>query len=66
MLRHHSGSLYDRSGDVDKGIAQMEILLKTNSENVDALNYLGYTWSVKGIRLNDAGEVAAPSPGSQA
>jgi Tfp pilus assembly protein PilF len=32
----------------------MEAILKLNPENVDALNYIGYTWTQRGIRLNDA------------
>jgi Tfp pilus assembly protein PilF len=32
----------------------MEAILKLNPENVDAMNYIGYTWTQKGIRLNDA------------
>ena len=32
----------------------MEAILTVNPENVDAMNYIGYTWTQKGIRLNDA------------
>ncbi len=53
-VRYYLGSLYDRLGQVDKGLEQMEAILKVNPENVDALNYIGYTWTLKGIRLNDA------------
>src|SRR5262249_39046855 len=53
-IRYYLGSLYDRQGEVDKGLEQMEAILKVNPENVDALNYIGYTWTTKGIRLNDA------------
>lgn len=53
-IRYYLGSLYDKQGSVDKGIAQMEAILKTNPDNVDALNYIGYAWTSKGIRLNDA------------
>jgi Tfp pilus assembly protein PilF len=53
-IRYYLGSLYDRQGSVDKGLEQMEELLRLNSQNVDALNYIGYTWTQKGIRLNDA------------
>jgi tetratricopeptide (TPR) repeat protein len=53
-IRYYLGSLFDRQGEVDKGLEQMEAILKLNPENVDALNYIGYTWTQKGIRLNDA------------
>lgn len=53
-LRYYLGSLYDRSGNIEKGLEQMEAIIRVNPENVDALNYIGYTWTLKGIRLNDA------------
>lgn len=53
-VRYYLGSLYDRQGLSDRGLEQMEEILKINPENVDALNYIGYTWTTKGIRLNDA------------
>ena len=53
-VRYYLGSLYDRVGQVDRGLEQMEEILKINPENVDALNYIGYTWTTKGVRLNDA------------
>lgn len=53
-IRYYLGSLYDRQGDTDRGLEQMEEIIKINPENVDALNYIGYTWTQKGVRLNDA------------
>jgi tetratricopeptide (TPR) repeat protein len=53
-IRYYLGSLYDRQGDGDRGMEQMEAILKVNPDNVDALNYIGYTWTTKGVRLNDA------------
>ncbi len=53
-LRYYLGSLYDKQGNQDKGLEQMEEILKINPQNVDALNYIAYTWTQKGIRLNDA------------
>lgn len=53
-LRYYLGSLFDRAGNTDKSLEQMEILLSINPKNVDALNYIGYTWTVSGVRLNDA------------
>ncbi|RYZ63299.1 MAG: tetratricopeptide repeat protein, partial [Proteobacteria bacterium] len=48
------GSLYDRTGDVEKGLAKMEQLLFVNPKNFDALNYLGYTWTVLGKNMDRA------------
>jgi tetratricopeptide (TPR) repeat protein len=53
-VRYYLGSLYDRQGDQDRGLAQMEAILNVNPDNTDALNYIGYTWTQKGVRLNDA------------
>lgn len=53
-LRYYLGSLFDRKGDYDRAIEHMEHILGVNSENVDALNYVGYTWTLQGTRLNDA------------
>jgi tetratricopeptide (TPR) repeat protein len=53
-VRYYLGSLYDRQGKADRGIEQMEAILKFNPKNVDAMNYIGYTWTQKGIRLDDA------------
>src|SRR5690606_29378099 len=43
-------------GETEKGLAKMEQLLFVNSKNVDALNYLGYTWTILGRKLDQAGE----------
>ena len=32
----------------------MEEILKVNPDNADALNYIGYTYTVRGMRLQDA------------
>lgn len=56
-LRYYLGSLYDRQGNWAAGLDQMELILKTNPENIEALNYLGYTWTRQGVRLEDAEKV---------
>jgi tetratricopeptide (TPR) repeat protein len=53
-LHYYLGSLYDKQGRVDEGLVQIEAILKINPNNVDALNYVGYTWAVRGVRLNEA------------
>lgn len=57
QVHYYLGGLYDRLGEVDKSLRQMELILSFNPKNVEALNYLGYTWTQKGIRLNDAEKV---------
>jgi Tfp pilus assembly protein PilF len=46
--------MYDHQGKVDQGLTAMEAILKINPDNVDALNYIGYTWTTRGTRLDDA------------
>jgi tetratricopeptide (TPR) repeat protein len=53
---YYLGSLYDRVGETQKGLAKMEQLLFVNPENADALNYLGYTWTILGEKLDTAEE----------
>ncbi len=48
------GVIYDRQGKVDLAMEQMEAIIKINPEHADALNYIGYTYADKGIRLDDA------------
>jgi Tfp pilus assembly protein PilF len=35
----------------------MEAILKTNPNHADALNYIGYTWTVQGVRMDEAGKL---------
>jgi tetratricopeptide (TPR) repeat protein len=53
-MHFYLGSLLDRQGDVDGCLLEMERVLKLNPDHVEALNYLGYTWTIRGTRLNDA------------
>ena len=53
-VRYYLGSLYDRKGDTAKGLFHMETIVQNNPENVDALNYVAYTWTTQGVRLDDA------------
>jgi tetratricopeptide (TPR) repeat protein len=55
-VSYYLASLYDRIGEVDQGLAEMQRILGVNPNNVDALNYIGYTWTLRGIRLEDAGK----------
>jgi len=51
---YYLGSLYDKSGDVAKSLKQMQAILEKNPDNVDALNYVGYTWTIQGTKLEAA------------
>jgi tetratricopeptide (TPR) repeat protein len=56
-LLYYLGSLYDRRGDTDKSLEQMERILRVNPKNADAMNYIGYTWTLRGVRMQDAGRL---------
>ncbi len=53
-IRYYLGSLYDKQGKWERGVEQMESVLRMNAKHADALNYIGYTFTVKGIRLDEA------------
>jgi Flp pilus assembly protein TadD len=48
------GTAYDKAGQVERTILEMEQVLQLDPDNADALNYLGYTFAVQGIRLDEA------------
>jgi tetratricopeptide (TPR) repeat protein len=48
------GSAYEQSGDFDRAVAMLERLLRIDSTNASALNYLGYMFADKGIRLDES------------
>ncbi len=48
------GVIYDRQGNVDRAIEEMKAVLNLNPEHADALNYLGYSYADKGIKLDEA------------
>lgn len=56
-MRYFYGALLDRQAKQDEAIAQMEKILKLNPDHADALNYVAYTWTSQGVRLNDAEEM---------
>ncbi len=53
-LLYHLGVVYDQWGDAKDAISVMEQILKINRKNADALNYIGYTYADKGIKLDAA------------
>ena len=48
------GALYDKMGDFDKMDVEMKEVLRLNPNHADAFNYLGYSYSERGIRLEEA------------
>lgn len=54
QLRFYLGSMYDRVGDTNQSIAQMKKVLDIDQDNVQALNYLAYTYAEEGKDLDSA------------
>jgi tetratricopeptide (TPR) repeat protein len=48
------GAAYERSGQRDKGVAELRRVLKIQPDFHAALNYLGYTFADAGIHLDEA------------
>ena len=53
-LIYYTGTIYDKMGNFEKSIAVMQEILKLNPNHADALNFVGYSYSIKGIRLDEA------------
>lgn len=51
------GVFYERIGDIDKAVAAMQKVLKVNPKNVNALNYVGYTYIEQDKNLDEAEEL---------
>ncbi len=54
QLHASIANLFDRAGQFDKSLQHMERVIKLDPQNVEALNYVGYTLAQKGIRLIEA------------
>ncbi|MFQ5950065.1 MAG: tetratricopeptide repeat protein, partial [Nitrospiria bacterium] len=53
-LHFHLGAAYDKLGRFDDLVREMEKTIDLDSNHANALNYLGYTYAEKGIRLSEA------------
>jgi tetratricopeptide (TPR) repeat protein len=53
-LRFRLGVLLDKAGRKEACIQEMRQVLKIDPDNVDALNYIGYTYAEQGVRLDEA------------
>lgn len=54
QLLFEYGLLLDRNGMNDQAIVKMEKVLELSPDHADALNFIGYTWADKNVRLQDA------------
>ena len=52
--RYIRGICFERLDRWQEAVVDFEFVLKYQPENPDALNYLGYTWVDKGVKLNKA------------
>lgn len=53
-LYFHLGAVFDKLGRFDEMVLQMEHAIQLAPKHANALNYLGYTFADKGVRLNEA------------
>jgi len=53
-LLYYYGTLLDKKGDTESALKQMEKLLAINPEHPEAMNFIGYTWTVQGVHLKEA------------
>lgn len=56
-LYFHLGATFDKLQRFDDMVYQMERAIELAPEHANALNYLGYTFADKGVRLNEAVEL---------
>lgn len=59
QLHFYLGSMHDRLEDKDKTIYEMKRALDLDSDHVEALNYLAYTYAELGTNLNEAERLAS-------
>ncbi|MBN1621707.1 MAG: tetratricopeptide repeat protein [Endomicrobiales bacterium] len=50
----HLGVLYDSWGRFDKAVSKFEKVISLNPENATALNYLGYSYADRNMKLDEA------------
>ncbi len=53
-LLFNLGVIYGEDKRIEEAIGFMQRALERNPENASALNYIGYTWAERGIRLDEA------------
>jgi len=45
---------YEKAGDHEAAVAAMQRVLARDPEHADALNFIGYSWAERGVRLDEA------------
>lgn len=53
-LYYDLGLLYGEAGHEDRVLEIMHKVLEQDPDHANALNYIGYSWAEKGVRLDDA------------
>jgi len=53
-LRYRLGVLYGKENKHQESIREMEAVLKLDPNNVNALNFIGYSYAERGIKLDEA------------
>jgi tetratricopeptide (TPR) repeat protein len=48
------GVAQERAGEGEAAVAQMRALLALNPDHAEALNFVGYAWAERGVRLEEA------------
>jgi tetratricopeptide (TPR) repeat protein len=53
-LLFNMGVVYGEAKRTEEAVALMQRALERNPDNASALNYIGYTWAERGVRLDEA------------
>jgi tetratricopeptide (TPR) repeat protein len=53
-LRYAHGVALERAGRVEEAVAEMKAILAKQPEHAAALNFVGYAWADRGMRLEEA------------
>ncbi len=53
-LYYALGALYDKMGRFDEAIEQMQKVLRLNPKNANAMNFIGYSYTDRGVKLSEA------------
>jgi len=53
-LRYALAVAQDKAGDPEAAIATMQALIEIDPEHADAMNFVGYSWAERGVRLDEA------------
>lgn len=54
MIQFQLGAVYERAKSYEQAEEQFLQIIKKNPRNAGALNYLGYMWADRGVRLDEA------------